>query len=370
MSSYKQAGVDIAMGDICSVIAYAAAKKTFSSRRGMIGAPVNIEGGFTGALDFGKFYMVFNSDGVGSKMMVAEAMKKYDTIGYDLLAMVTDDAVCVGAETIAITNTIDTSKVSPEVIEPLMKGLEHACREQKVVIPGGEIAEMPEMVKGNTWNSSAIGIVEKNKFLNGREVRPGDKIIGLRSRGFRSNGFALVRHVLKKKFGEKWYEKKFEEGASQKSGRSSGNRRAKTWGEAVLTPSLIYSSALLELLGRYGKKRVCKIKALAHVTGGGIPGNIVRVLGKYGARLDNLFAPHEMMLQLQKFGNVSDREAYEVWNMGVGMIVVSNEFSKIAEMMKKHKIEAQIIGEVTRESGVKLVSQGFFKRGKVLEFEK
>ena len=118
MSSYKQAGVDITMGDICSAIAYAAAKKTFPGRKGMIGAPVNIEGGFTGALDFGKFYLVFNSDGVGSKMMVAEAMKKYDTIGYDLLAMVTDDAVCVGAETIAITNTIDTSKVAKEVVEP------------------------------------------------------------------------------------------------------------------------------------------------------------------------------------------------------------------------------------------------------------
>ncbi|MFA5829375.1 MAG: phosphoribosylformylglycinamidine cyclo-ligase [Candidatus Gracilibacteria bacterium] len=355
MTTYKQAGVDISMGDKCSALAYAAAKKTFIGRKGMIGMPVNIEGGFTGALDFGDYYMVFNSDGIGSKMMVGAAVGKYDTLGYDLLAMVADDAVCVGAETLAITNTIDTSKVDDKVVGPLLKGLEKACLEQKVVIPGGEIGEMPDMVKGNMWNSSAIGIVEKEKFILGKDVKPGDPIIGLRSPGFRSNGFALVRHVLQKKFGAKWAEKKFEGG--------------KTWGEAVLTPSIIYSAALLELLGRFGEKRVCNIKALAHITGGGLPGNVVRVLGKYGADLTDLWPAHEMMTRLQEFGKVEDREAYEVWNMGIGMTIVSNEFEKIAATMKKHGIQARIIGEVSKKPGVRLVSQGHFKKGKTLEFE-
>lgn len=354
MATYKQAGVNIAMGDKCSELAYAAAKKTFASRKGMLGMPVNIEGGFTGALDFGDYYMVFNSDGVGSKMMIGEAVGKFDTLGYDLLAMVADDAVCVGAETIAITNTIDTKKVSDKVVAPLMEGLWKACSEQKVVIPGGEIGEMPDMVKGNLWNSSAIGVVEKNKFITGSTVRPGDTIIGLRSRGFRSNGFALVRHVLKKKFGPKWHAKKFDS--------------KHTWGEAVLVPSLIYSGALLELLGRFDKKRICDIKALAHVTGGGVPGNIVRVLGKYGARLDNLFDPHETMLKLQAYGNVEDREAYEVWNMGTGMILVSNEFEKIKKSLQKHRITAQVIGHVIAEPGVWLVSRGHFHKGKELTF--
>jgi len=355
MTTYKQAGVDINMGDKCSELAYAAAKRTFASRKGMIGRPVNIEGGFTGALDMGDFYMVFNSDGVGSKMRVGMAAGKFDTLGYDLLAMVADDAVCVGAETVAITNTIDTSKVDDKVIGPLMKGLEKACREQKVVIPGGEIGEMPDMVKGTMWNSSAIGVVEKKKFITGGGVKAGDKIIGLRSRGFRSNGFALVRHVLKKSFGDKWAARKFD-------GR-------KTWGEAVLTPSIIYSSAVLELLGRYGQKRQCNIKAIAHVTGGGIPGNIVRVLGKFGATLDNIWPPHAPMLGLQKLGNVADREAYEVWNMGTGMILVSNEFKKIKAVMDKHGIQAQIIGEVTKEKGVRLTSKAYFKKGDILKFD-
>ncbi len=352
---YKQSGVDISMGDKCSALAYAAAKKTFAARKGMIGAPVNIEGGFTGALDFGDFYLVQNCDGVGSKIAIAEALGKFDTIGYDLLAMVCDDAVCVGAETISITNTIDTNKVSEKVIGPLMEGLRKACVEQKIVVPGGEIAEMPDLVKGNTWNSSALGIVEKKKFILGKDVKPGDKIIGLKNSGFRSNGFSLVRHVLKNKFGANWVTKPYNSKMS--------------WGEAVLTPSLIYSNALLELLGRYGKKRVCNIKALAHVTGGGIPGNITRVLGKFGADLDNLWEPDPVMVQLQDFGKVVDSEAYEVWNMGIGMILVSNEFKKIEAALKKHGIKAKIIGEVSKKPGVRLTSQGFYEKGKVLEFE-
>jgi len=365
MTTYKEAGVDILMGDKCSELAYRAAKQTFAGRSKMIGKPVNIEGGFTGALDFGNYYMVFNSDGVGSKMMVGAAIGKYDTLGFDLLAMVADDAVCVGAETVAITNTIDTQKVDDKVIGPLMQGLKKACVQQKVVIPGGEIGEMPDMVKGTMWNSSAIGIVEKKKFIRGVGVKPGDKIIGLRSRGFRSNGFALVRRVLEKNFGQDWALKKFG-GSGEASHKGAGG---KSWGESVLTPSIIYSNALLELLGRYGKKRQCRIKALAHVTGGGIPGNIVRVLGGYGADLTDIWPAHKPMLKLQELGKVADREAYEVWNMGTGMILVSDEFAKIDAAMKKHGIQAKIIGRVTKEKGVRLTSQGYFNGGKVLEFE-
>jgi len=357
------------MGDKCSELAYRAAQQTFPSRMKMIGRPVNIEGGFTGALDFGDYYMVFNSDGVGSKMLVGAALGKYDTLGYDLLAMVADDAVCVGAETVAITNTIDTEKVDEKVIGPLMSGLKKACIEQKVVIPGGEIGEMPDMVKGTIWNSSAIGIVEKKKFIKGEGVKPGDKIIGLRSRGFRSNGFALIRHILEKNFGQDWPLKKFGgNGEPLKRGAQKG-ARALSWGQAVLTPSIIYSDALLELLGRYGKNRQCSVKALAHVTGGGIPGNIVRVLGEFGAELTDLWPAHKPMLKLQQLGNVTDREAYKVWNMGTGMIIISNEFSKIEAVMKKHGIKAKIIGQVTKAKGVRLISRGFFNSGTVLNFD-
>lgn len=354
MATYKQSGVDIAEGDRCSAMAYAAAKKTFDARKGMFGKPVIMEGGFSGALDFGDFYLIQNCDGVGSKIAVADAMKKYDTLGYDLLAMVIDDAVCVGAETVSITNTVDTNKVSSKAIEPMMKGLLKACREQKVVIPGGEIAELPDLMKGNSWNSTAVGIVEKKKFITGKNVKPGDKIIALQSKGFRSNGFSLVRHILKKKFGVNWHKKSY-------SGK-------KSWGDAVLTPSRIYSAALLGVLGRYGKKRMVNVKALAHVTGGGIPGNLRRVLGSYGARLDHLMKPHQMMLDLQELGDVNDREAYRAWNMGIGMLIITNDVAAIENAMKKEKIPMQVIGEVTKESGIQMVSRGRFSPGKPLRF--
>lgn len=354
MATYKQSGVDISMGDKCSKIAYGEAKKTFASRKGMIGRPVTIEGGFTGMLDFGDFYLVANDDGVGSKIAIADAIKKYDTLGYDLLAMVADDAVCVGAETVAITNTLDTSKVSDKVVQPLLAGLRKACNEQHVVIPGGELAEMPDLVKGNVWNASAVGIVEKKKFISGKGIKAGDKIIGLKSRGFRSNGFSLVRYILKKSFGANWVNKKFDSRHS--------------WGEITLTPSIIYSNAVLHLTGRYKKPSKVKIKGIVHVTGGGIPGNITRILGNNGAHLDALPAPHKSMLELQKLGNVSDKEAYKVWNMGVGMILIGNDYEKIKSSLKKHKIEALVIGEVTPNKKITLVSKGFFNRDKTLTF--
>lgn len=354
MATYKQSGVDITAGDRCSALAYAAAKRTFGARKGLIGKPAIMDGGFSGALDFGDFYLIQNCDGVGSKIAVADALKKYDTLGYDLLAMVADDAVCVGAETVSITNTVDTNKVSPKVIGPMMKGLEKACKEQKVVIPGGEIAELPDLLKGNSWNATAVGIVEKKKFLTGKNVRPGDVIVGLQSRGFRSNGFSLIRYVLKKKLGASWHRKRY-----------SGS---KTWGEAVLTPSRIYAAALLEGLGRYGRKRTVNIKALAHVTGGGIPGNLRRVLGKHGAHLESLMKPHKVMLELQELGKVADREAYRTWNMGIGMLVITRDVEALQKAMKKQRIPMQVLGEVTKEPGIRLVSQGLLSRGKTLRF--
>lgn len=355
MTTYKESGVNIGAGDKCSALAYEAAKKTFAGRKNMFGKPVSLDGGFSGALDFGDFYLVQNSDGVGSKIAVAQALGKFETLGYDLLAMVADDAVCLGAETISITNTIDIEKVSAKIIKPLMEGLKKACLEQKVVIAGGEIGEMPDLIKGTVWNADAVGIVEKKKLITGRGVQPGDKIIGLRNSGFRANGFSLIRHVLKKKFGEKWERKPY--------------NASKNWGAITLMPSVIYSSALLELLGRYGQKSLCEIKALAHVTGGGIPGNIIRILGRHGADLDEPWAPNEPMLKLQEYGQVNDEEAYRVWNMGTGMIVISNEFSKIAAVMKKHHIEAKIMGTVSKNPGIRLVSQGCFSKGRVFRFK-
>ena len=340
MATYKEAGVDIRMGDECSRIAYEAAKSTFPSRDGMIGRPVVQEGGFSGAMDFGDFYLVQNDDGIGTKMAVAIQTEKYETMGYDLVAMVADDAICVGAEVVSISNTIDVEKIDKSVISDLMKGLKEACKEQKIVVPGGEIAELGTMINGYVWNATAIGIVEKDKFITGQNIEPGDPIIGLYSDMFRSNGMTLVRHILSENLGQQWYNVEFENGT--------------TWGEVVLTPTKIYHNAVLKMIGRYKQPRLIDVKAIAHITGGGLPGNIIRIVKAkgLGAKLDNLPEPQKAMKKLQEIGNVSDEEAYKTWNMGIGMVIVSKDIDKIIKIAGEHGIKAQKIGEITNEPGI------------------
>ena len=354
MATYEESGVNLNNGDKSSKIAYGEAKKTFSARDGRIGKPVLLDGGFSGALDFGDFYLLQNADGVGSKISIADATGDYTGSGYDLLAMVADDAICVGAETVSITNTIDTNSVDPKVIGNMMNSLRKACLEQNVVIPGGEIAELPGLVNGNSWNATTLGIVEKDKFIDGKSVKPGDKIFGLKSKGFRSNGFSLIRFILKNKFGEKWFDEPY---CSRRS-----------WGKLVLTPSFIYSKAVLDLIGRYKEERIADIKSVIHITGGGLPGNILRGLNGYGAMLDNLFSPIKMMLRLQEFGEVTDEEAYRVWNMGVGMVLISDDEDKIKGIMSKYGIVVKQIGTVIEEKKVILTSRGFYKKEEVLTF--
>lgn len=367
MTTYKKSGVNVAQGDRASELAYAAAKRTFSSRKNSFGKPVILEGGFTGLIDMGDFYLVQNDDGIGSKTLVAEALKKYDTLGYDLVAMVADDAICVGAEVISISNTIDTPRVDPDQIADMMKGLEKACIEQKIIIPGGEIGELPHQTSAMIWNATAVGVLEKKKFINAKNVYPGDTIIGITNKGFRSNGLTLVRHVLEKAFGKKWPTKPY---ATKSHGKKI------TWGEAVLTPAQIYHAALLNILGRYKQPRRANIKGIAHMTGGGIAANISRILkpSDVGAQLDLLPDPDPMMTKLQALGNITDRAAYETWNMGLGMALITDEPTKLLKLLraqssaKGQRLTAHIIGHVIPGDRIHITSRGHFNKEKIITF--
>ncbi|MBT5237498.1 phosphoribosylformylglycinamidine cyclo-ligase [Candidatus Peregrinibacteria bacterium] len=336
MTSYKDSGVDITAGNEASRIAYTHAKSTFDSRSGKIGAPVTDDGGFAGMLDMGDFYLVQNDDGTGSKMELAVLMNNYDTIGYDLLAMVVDDAICTGAEVISISNTLDVGIVDTSVIDSLLAGLAKACIEQKIVIPGGEIAEVPGAVHSPVWNATSVGVVTKDKVITGADIKEGDTIIALKSGVARSNGFSLIRRILLDTQGRNWQNVVW---------------RGQTWGEVMLTPSIIYHGALLKLLGRHGEQRLVNIKGLAHITGGGIAENLKRTLktSGTGATLTSLFEPHDALKDLIVLGNVPIKEAYNTWNMGNGMLVIvdaSDAHTTIAEL-KKSGIEAQVAGSVT-----------------------
>lgn len=344
MSTYKESGVDVELGDMCSKIAYKAAKGTFIGRQGKIGQPVTDDGGFAGLMDMGEFYLVQNDDGVGTKIEVAEKIQKFDTLGYDLVAMVADDAICMGAEVISITNTLDAPKFQENMISELMSGLQKACLEQHIVVPGGELAELGNALNGAVWNATAVGIVAKDRVLTGQNIEVGDVIIGLKSAGIRSNGLSLARHILKNEFGEDWVHEKYDE--------------KRSWGEVILTPSKIYHRSLLNIMGDYAQPKNHPIKGLVHNTGGGIPGNLPRLLKPkgLGAKLDHLMPPHPFMLHLMELGQVSKEEAYKTWNMGIGMMVVCSpqKTDSLLQLLQSENLEPQIMGEVIPSGEIEL----------------
>jgi len=346
MTTYKDAGVDIEAGNSASKKAYAHASATFEGRKGRIGAPVEEEGGFAGMLDMGDYFLIQNDDGTGSKMELAHAMKKYDTIGQDLLAMVADDAICMGAEVISVSNTLDVAKVEPEMVNQLLAGLSSACKEQSIVIPGGEVAEVPGAVNSPVWNATAVGIVGKDRVIDTGTITEGDTVVALKSGVVRSNGFSLVRKILTDAHGENWHATEWKNGT--------------TWGEVMLTPSIVYHNAILSALGRYGEDRSIEIKGITHVTGGGIAENFRRALKKSGcgAKLTDLWNPHDAVHDLIQLGSVPIEEAYKTWNMGNGMLVILEpENAEIfIEAMSAQGIDAKITGQITKESNIALTA--------------
>lgn len=351
IKKYAAAGVNIAEGDAASEIAGKFAVSTFPGRKNKIGAPVKLAGGFAGILDFGKYYLVTGDDGVGTKMEVAERVGKFDSLGADLLAMVADDAICLGAEVVSITNTLDAQKLDRKIVGQLLKGLAKVCREQKIVIAGGELAEIGQAINGMVWNATAIGVVEKKKIILGDKIKPGDAIIALKENGLRSNGFSLARKILQDNFGKNWHK--------TKPALAEAGVQDKTWGELLLTPSKIYHSAILELVGRFETKRKIEVRGICHVTGGGIEGNLPRILKtkKLGARLDNLWPAPKFVEELIRIGKVDLDEAREVWNLGNGMLVVvaQKDVAQTLKVLKKNKIAARVAGTITNSGKIEIV---------------
>lgn len=366
MTTYKQAGVDRDLQDRCTEIFYEAAVKTFQNRKGRFGEPIIARGGFSGPIyiqELKDAYLLKNSDDVGTKIEVAELMSKHDTIAFDLLAMVCDDAAVMGAEPFAVTNSLNASRLDVSVIEQLADGLVKAAERAKVAVVGGNVAVLDRVAGLYLWDADVISVLERKKELKKEAIQPGDQIIGLRERGFRSNGFSLIRKILKERFGPRWVEKPYD---AQKS-----------WGDVALTPSIIYTPILVDAVGAYGQKGRAKIKGAAHITGGGIL-NLPRCLPinsrrsesqkskSLGAYID--VEPLEPMLKLQELGNVDDREAYRVWNMGVGMLIVTNE-NAIFQIAKEHDVEVFKAGEVIDEPKIIIENRGFFRKERRLVYE-
>jgi phosphoribosylformylglycinamidine cyclo-ligase len=338
-----------------SRILYEASKKTWKFRKNLLGdvlanyndlsTPRSFDVSGTENIRIG-----MNSDGVGSKIEFAERLNKHDTIAYDLLAMVVDDAVSMGAEPLTVATVLDFKKINLTVVRQLAKGLLDACQTSQVSCINGEIAELGDRVHGFSeyaynWNATLTWAVDPNKILDGKAITPGQSVVALREYGFRSNGFTLLRQILREALGDGWHENS-------------------NYAEIILQPSKIYAPAILDVLGRFGQTPKISVYGIAHITGGGIPLKFGRLLKQagFGADLDNLFAPPDIMLKMQELGKVSDDRAYNEWNMGNGMLVVVDQPEAFIAQCKANNIEAQLAGKITKSAKISLASKGLQKK--------
>jgi len=271
--------------------------------------------------------LVASTDGVGTKLLLADALNKYDTIGIDLVAMCVDDVVCVGAQPLFFLDYIACGRLNGEKLHAVMKGISRGCRQVGCALIGGETAELPGMYEENAIDLAGfcVGIVSRNKIIDGKSCRAGDKIIGLASSGVHSNGFSLVRRIFT---------------AEEMSG---------PLGKDLLKPTKIYADILLPLMRRY------RIKAVAHITGGGFYDNIPRILPPgLGAHIAHgSWTIPAIFRRIQRRGNVEEEEMFRTFNMGVGMILVvdprtvSGLMAKCGELKQK----AWVIGDVVTGEG-------------------
>lgn len=284
--------------------------------------------------------LVSGTDGVGTKLMVAFEMDRHDTIGQDAVAMCVNDVLVQGAMPIYFLDYIAVGKNDPAQIEAIVKGVADGCVAAECALIGGETAEMPGMYEKNHYDIAGftVGAVEKSKLITGKDVKVGDVIIGIPSSGIHSNGYSLVRKIVADNHLDlKEYHERFK----------------KTLGEELLTPTKIYVKAIKKLLEEV------KVNGMCHITGGGFYENVPRILPEgTKARFEiKAIETPEIFKYLSEKGNIPKEEMYNVYNMGIGfMVVVNRELAeKVVDVLASVGEKARAIGEIVEGEGVELV---------------
>jgi phosphoribosylformylglycinamidine cyclo-ligase len=345
--TYAQSGVDIEANDVMVDRIQSHLASTYGPR------VINVPWGFAGLfrLDydeklFKKNYrnpvLVACTDGVGSKVQVAAKAKKFDTVGIDLVAMSVNDMLVMGAEPLFFLDYVALHKLEPDLVAQMVKGVATGCREADCALLGGETAEMPDTYRKGDFDMAgfAVGVVEKNRIIAGKSVKPGDIILGLGSSGLHSNGYALARAVCFKH-------------ARLKLTDVLDELNGTTLGEALLAPTRIYVRPILKLIAKYRVKRV--VHAMAHITGNGLPGNIPRILPPdCNAVIRRSSWPRPKIFNfLQRTGPVAEEEMFRVFNMGIGYVVIAApDFAEAAaRSLIQWGQKVYNIGRITRGTG-------------------
>jgi len=345
--TYAQSGVDIDANDVMVERIRSYLGSTYGPR------VIDVPWGFAGLvrLDydeklFKKNYrnpvLVACTDGVGSKVQIAAKAKRFDTVGIDLVAMSVNDMLVMGAEPLFFLDYLAVHKLEPAVIAEMVKGIAAGCREADCALIGGETAEMPDTYRKGDFDMAgfAVGVIERDKIITGKGVRPGDVILGLRSSGLHSNGYALARNICFKR-------------ARLKLTDVLDELDGTTLADALLAPTRIYVRPIIKLLAKYKVKRV--VHAMAHITGGGIVGNVPRVLpADCNAVIKKSSWPRPKIFPfLQKTGPVEEDEMLRVFNMGIGyVLIVAEDFAdSIAQKLIRWGEKVNPIGRITRGTG-------------------
>ncbi len=321
--TYAKAGVDIEKENK----AISALAKQLTYKRKGLGAPLTDVGHYAGLIDFGEYALALTTDGVGSKVLIANEMKRWNTVGIDCIAMNVNDLLAMGIEPLAFVDYIAISKPNEEIMRQIGEGLAKGAEISRMTIVGGETATLPDIINGFDLAGTCLGMVKKDRIITGERIKVGDAIIGLPSSGVHSNGYSLVRKIIKKGGYSYW--------------NPFPHNTEVTIGDELLTPTRIYME-ILDAAARFD------IHGLAHITGSGLM-KLHRIT-KYGFDINDPLPPQPVFNFLQEEGEVEDVEMYKTFNMGMGFVVVlpQGEADEASKMLG-----GKIIGEIVAE-GIKV----------------
>jgi phosphoribosylformylglycinamidine cyclo-ligase len=348
---YGETGVDVEREEKALSGLLGWARRTFALRKkGEPGASVLDIGYFANVIEIAPgLGLAVSADGVGTKLLVAQLAGKYDTVGIDLVAMNVNDLICLGAEPVALLDYLAVEDPDPKLLEEIGRGLYRGCEEARITLPGGELAQIGSMLKGAVAGRAfdvagfVVGTVALDRINTGKDVRPGDAVLGFASSGLHSNGYSLARKAL------------FERGGLSVTDRldECGGR---TVGEVLLEPTRIYVRPILELL----KDRSLRLGALAHITGDGFL-NMSRIEAPCGFELDRLPPPPPIFGVIQKRGGVPIEEMFLAYNMGIGFTatVDPNDEARVLEVARRHGFDCRRIGSATDDPARRIRLPGF-----------
>jgi phosphoribosylformylglycinamidine cyclo-ligase len=328
--TYAESGVDIEKEEkaIHEIISH------FTMKRKGIGK--SLGGHYAGMIEFYNHILVLCTDGVGSKVILASKMKKWDTIGIDCIAMNVNDAICVGAEPIAFVDYLAIDDPNPKITNEIGKGLAKGAEISNISIIGGETASLPEIIDGFDLAGTCLAYGKKDRIITGENIKPNDVIIGLSSSGLHSNGYTLARRIID------------ESRLSFEDKLPNNMYPGKTIGEILLTPTKIYVKEILALCNEFN------VHGLAHITGGGLK-NLLRLKKQVRFVITKPFPPTDIFNFLQELGGIELNEMYQTFNMGLGFAIIVDEFDseETLNILKKNsKSNVQIIGHIEKGEGV------------------